>query len=192
MAAENILSCRVFYFEHQHDRFRRPGDYPALASVSASTHDLPTLRGFWNGDDIAAKAQLGTFKSEEEESAVRNTRSNDRRLLLETLAGEGLLPERWSSPDVDILDWTPRLTRAVHTYLGRTPSRLFMVQLDDLANELNQANLPGSTTQYPNWRRRSSGPLSDVLNDPAVEDQMVALNLSRRDGQINMRDAKEN
>ena len=46
MAAANVLSCRVFYFEREWEQFRRPGEYPAQASVSAATHDLPTLRGF--------------------------------------------------------------------------------------------------------------------------------------------------
>lgn len=180
MTAENVLSCRVFYFEREQDRFRPPEDYPTLAATSASTHDLPTLRGFWRGEDIAAKARLGTFGSPEEEQEARAARARDKRRLLQALGDEGLLPEGTAPSDADHLDWTPALARAVHVYLGRTPSLLLMVQLDDLANQLHQANLPGSIAEHPNWRIRLSRPLADCLNDPAARAQMDAIALARR------------
>ena len=87
---------------------------------------------------------------------------------------DGLRPS-----DADRLDWTPELTGAVHLYLARTPSTLLMVQLDDLANEMHQANLPGSTTEYPNWRRRLSRRLGDLLGDPAIRAQMASITSAR-------------
>ncbi len=179
MAEANVLSCRIFYFERERERFRRPGEYPALASVSAATHDLPTLRGFWNADDIAAKARLGTFKLADEEARARAARTREKQLLLQALASEGLLPDGLSPSDADHLDWTPDLVGAVHLYLARTPSMLLLVQLDDLANEMHQANLPGSTTEYPNWRRRLSRRLGDLLSDPAIREQMGAIASAR-------------
>ncbi len=179
MAEANVLSCRVFYFEREQEQFRRPDEYPVLASVSAATHDLPTLRGFWNADDIAAKARLGTFMSAEQETQARAARAGEKYLLLHALAREGLLPD-WLSPlDDDHVDWTPDLAGAVHLYLARTPSMLLVVQLDDLANELHQANLPGSTSGYPNWRRRLSRQLEDLLGDPAIRAQMAAIASAR-------------
>ncbi len=179
MAAANVLSCRVFYFEREREQFRRPGEYPAQASVSAATHDLPTLRGFWNGDDITAKSHLGNFKSAEEEPHARAARAAEKQLLLQALASEGLLSDGLRPSDADRLDWTPELTGAVHLYLARTPSTLLMVQLDDLANEMHQANLPGSTTEYPNWRRRLSRRLGDLLGDPAIRAQMASITSAR-------------
>ncbi len=179
MAAANVLSCRVFYFEREQERFRRPDEYPALSSVSAATHDLPTLRGFWNADDIAAKARSGMFKPAEEEARARAARTGEKYLLLQALASDGLLPDGLSPSDAGRLDWTPDLAGAVHLYLARTPSMLLMVQLDDLANEMHQANLPGSTTEYPNWRRRMSRGLGDLLSDPAIQGQMAAITSER-------------
>ena len=88
MAEANVLSCRVFSFERDRDRFRRPGEYPRLASVFASTHDLATLAGFWCLDDIAAKANLGLFKLPEEEAQLRAGRLAEKRMLLQALADE--------------------------------------------------------------------------------------------------------
>ncbi|MGB5948349.1 MAG: 4-alpha-glucanotransferase [Parvibaculum sp.] len=179
MSGANMLSCRVLYFERGHDRFHQPEEYPALASVSASTHDLATLHGFWTGDDIAAKAQLGALATAEEEARARAERAHDKRLLLQALADEGLLPQGADPSDADRTAWSPELGSALHLYLARTPACLVMVQLDDLAGEEHQANLPGSTTQYPNWRRRLSRDLSELLNDPAIRCQMEEITAER-------------
>jgi 4-alpha-glucanotransferase len=175
MASANVLSCRIFAFEREHDRFRRPAEYPPLASVSAATHDLATLRGFWDGGDIAAKAKLGLFKSPDEEAQARSGRAADKRLLLQALADETLLPDGATPSDADRLGWTPRLALAVHAYLARSPSLLFLVQLDDLAGEAHQANLPGSTTQYPNWRRRQVRMVDELFTDPATQKEIATI-----------------
>ena len=46
------------------------------------------------------------------------------------------------------------LPLAVHSYLARTPSRLLAVQLEDVLGVEEQANLPGTQWEYPNWRRK--------------------------------------
>ena len=179
MAAANILSCRIFYFERTHDRFRPPADYPALASVSAATHDLATLRGFWNSDDIVAKVHLGIFRSVDEEKRARSSRATERRQLLQALADEALLPDGLSPSNADHVVWTPELALAVHRYLAKTRSLLCMVQMDDLAGEAQQANLPGSTTQYPNWRRRLARTLEDLFADPMIQNETRAIAAER-------------
>ncbi len=179
MAAANILSCRIFYFERTHDRFRPPADYPALASVSAATHDLATLRGFWNSDDIVAKVHLGIFKTADEEARARSVRAAERRQLLQALADEALLPDGLSPSNADHIAWTPDLALAVHRYLAKTKSLLCMVQLDDLAGEAQQANLPGSTTQYPNWRRRFARTLEELFADPLIRNETRAIAAER-------------
>mgnify|MGYP002653513736 CR=1 FL=1 len=39
--------------------FLSPNAWPAHAVAMTTTHDLPTLRGFWNGADIDLRAGLG-------------------------------------------------------------------------------------------------------------------------------------
>jgi len=179
MAQAAILSSRVLYFERQNEEFKPPAEYPNLAAVSVSTHDLATLRGFWEGQDIAAKARLGLFKSRDEEDRAHAARAVDKHELLKALASQGLLPEGISPADADTLAWTAQLAQAAHAYLARSPSALFMVQLDDLTGQALQANLPGSVTEYPNWRRRQVRPLEDDLADPAVRTAMDAIAADR-------------
>jgi len=100
-------------------------------------------------------------------------------MLLQSLADEALLPDGVSPSDADRLDWTPELALAVHAYLARSPSLLFLAQLDDLAGEAHQANLPGSTTQYPNWRRRQARMIDDLFTEPATQKEMTTIAVER-------------
>ncbi len=43
-----------------------------------------------------------------------------------------------------------------------------MVQLDDMIGEIDQANLPGTTSQHPNWQRRSAMSLDDLAAAPRL------------------------
>jgi 4-alpha-glucanotransferase len=174
LGAAGILSSRVLYFERQNDGFKPPRDYPAQAAVSASTHDLATLQGFWEGLDIAAKARLGLFRTPAEESQAWAGRMHDKRQLLAMLAQEGLLPAGLIPADAERTGWSAQLTAAVHACLSRSPSSLFMVQLDDLVGQRHQANLPGSITEHPNWRRRLPQPLEELCATSAFQAAMAA------------------
>ena len=59
LAAANILSYSVLWFERQDGRIRTPSAWRRLAAACVSTHDLPTLAGWWSGADIAEKRALG-------------------------------------------------------------------------------------------------------------------------------------
>jgi 4-alpha-glucanotransferase len=42
-----------------------------------------------------------------------------------------------------------------------TPCALAVVNQEDLTGETEQQNLPGSTWQYPNWRRKMKIPVEE-------------------------------
>jgi 4-alpha-glucanotransferase len=187
MAAANVLSSRILYFEHEQDRFRRPAEYPPLALVSAATHDLATLRGYWTSDDITTKARLGIITTAAAEEQALAERERDKNMLLKALADEGLLPSGIEAVDAQIdaqidaqhVTWVPELSSAINRYLARTPSLLLAVQLDDVAGERQQANLPGSTVQYPNWRRRLTHSLEELRADDRLRTDMTRISDER-------------
>jgi len=150
-----VLSYRLFYFEREHDgAFRAPGNFAAQCLVAASTHDLATLSGFWQGKDIALREQLQLYPSEALRAAQSAEREADRWRLLQALEREGLLPEGVAANPDTVPQLTPELIRAIHQYLARSPAQLFIVQAEDLLGELEQANLPGTVDEHPNWRRK--------------------------------------
>ncbi len=155
LAGAGVLSYRLLYFERNHaGEFKPPRDYPPQAIVAASTHDLPTLAGWWEGRDLALRSQLGLFPNDAMREAQIVGRAQDRARLLLALERENLLP-RGTAPDpVAVPAMTPALSCAIHAYLAATPSKLMVLQLEDIAGCAEQVNLPGTTDQHPNWRRK--------------------------------------
>jgi 4-alpha-glucanotransferase len=167
MQQTNVLSYRVFRFERRGDgSFIPPADYPPLAAASAATHDIATLKGFWLGRDIEWRRRLGVYPDAASEAGEVAERRRDRQLLLEALARERLLkPERFAeflSTDGEPA-YSQELGGAILAYLARSRARLTLVQIEDVAGEDEQANLPGTTDAHPNWRRRLSSRLEELL-----------------------------
>jgi 4-alpha-glucanotransferase len=167
MRAANLLSYRILRFERRDDgSFIPPGAYPPLAAASAATHDLATIKGFWLGRDIDWRRRLGAYPDKEAEMTEADERRRDRRLLLEALSREGLLArDRFGAylPDDGEPVYDPALGEAIVVYLARSRARLMLVQIEDIADEAEQANLPGTTDSHPNWRRRIGAPLDGLL-----------------------------
>lgn len=154
-----VLSYRLFYFERHwgqenHSAFKMPHEYPQQALVAGSTHDLPTLAGYWQGADIELRTQLGLYPTDDQRTRQIEERVQDRVRLLGTLAQAGLLPEGMSTDPAQVPEMTPALLRAIQQFLARTPSKLLMLQAEDLLNQRDQANLPGTVEQHPNWQRK--------------------------------------
>jgi len=156
LPALQVLSCRILYFERRDGEFKAPSEYPEQALVAATTHDLPTLAGFWEARDLALREELSLFPSDEARQWQAQERCRDRARLLLALEREGLLPAQVSTNPASAPTMTAELARAVHAYLARTPCKLFMVQLEDVLGMLDQVNLPGTSGRYPNWRRKVS------------------------------------
>ncbi|MFD1912204.1 4-alpha-glucanotransferase [Halodurantibacterium flavum] len=177
MEACRILSYRILLFERTEDGFIPPEDYPREALVCLSTHDLPTFRGWWRGDDVTLRAGFGFISPEaaEEQEASRRAERAD---LLADLTAAGLLTEgeaHQATPD----DAPAALIVAVHRHLARAPSRLFAVRLEDLAGELQPVNVPSTVDEYPNWRRKLGLDLAALAETPLYRNVTAALAAER-------------
>jgi 4-alpha-glucanotransferase len=166
-AAANILSYRVVRFERDAHRFFGPHEYPRLAVAVCSNHDLPTLLGWWQGSDFELEHENGVLASEAL-AAARERRAAERRMLLELLHREGLLPNWVHDPTYE------ELFRAVHALLGRTHAVLKLAQLDDLTRELWPVNAP-SVPQYRSWRRRYGESVEQLAAEPLLAQAAAAF-----------------
>jgi 4-alpha-glucanotransferase len=156
-----ILSYRLFYFERNGDgSYRRADEYPRQALVSSSTHDLPTLAGFWTGSDIEARKAAGVL-DEKAYDEQWSGRRRDKERMLEALLDAGLLPRGYTAK----ADFDDTLTHAILGFLASTPSMIMLVNQEDLTREPHQQNLPGTTSQYPNWGRKMRFTVEQLESD---------------------------
>ncbi len=179
MAEKDILGYRLMVFEKLDDRLRPPDRFPAKALVGFGTHDLPSLAGWWAAIDIEARRRLALYPDPAMGDAEIEQRASDRRLLVEALNAAGLIDADF--PDALEIgpDRLAQLTAAVHAYLARTPSKLLMVQFEDLLALSLQMNLPGTTDQHPNWRVRYPMPIEAMLTDRRVVTIAARLSAER-------------
>ncbi len=165
MAESGLLSTRVLYFEQDGSGFKPPEAYPELALAMVSTHDLPTLAGWWRGSDIELRQSLGLYPEAGMAGRDEAQRAADRERLRHALAAAGLDPA--GEP--------PGL--AVHRFLARTSAALVVAQVEDALGLEDQTNLPGTIDQHPNWRRRLPVPLESL--GPALAATAAALAADR-------------
>ncbi|WP_404379995.1 4-alpha-glucanotransferase [Caenispirillum salinarum] len=165
MAQEDVLSYRLFYFErYDGGLFKRPEAYPDLAVATPTSHDLFTIVGHWRCWDIALRHDrnlVGPGTSREEEMEAR---AKDRALLVAALKDQGLVREDFPEDEHVPGDDLRELILGVHRFLARAPSRLMLVNLDDLAMEESQVNVPGTVDEYPNWQRRLTVSLERLVH----------------------------
>lgn len=167
MTEAQVLSYRVLLLEKAKTGWVKGEAYPHLALSTASSHDLPTLRGWWEDVDLDLREQLGLVKPEEVKKG-REERNTDREAMLELFREEGLL-EGNSWP------LTEEFVDAAHRFLARTQAVLMMAQIEDVAGVPEQVNLPASMPdQYPSWSRRVPVTLEELPTHPGLA-RLVAI-----------------
>ena len=166
-----ILSFRVFRYEQTSDGHYKPlSAYPETALVAAGTHDMPTLAGYWLGSDIDTAQKIGLL-DEEKSVFAHNLRRKDRFSVVETLARSGRWFVRSQSFDDDINGRTlpPRFIEEVYSYLATAPCCLLLVQLEDILEQKEQMNMPGTNTEYPNWRCKLPETVSELYDSDKMK-----------------------
>jgi 4-alpha-glucanotransferase len=180
LGKSGVFSYRVFYFERDgNGHFLAPEAYPARAMATVTTHDLPTLTGFWQGHDLALKRTLNLYPDASLAEADAAARDPDRRLLLEDLEHRGLLSGGAASkPEPG--DPCPReLRQAVLEYLGQSAAALMEVRLEEVFGVADQQNLPGTQTEHPNWRIKLPLTLEQMAESPEPARLAARLNKAR-------------
>lgn len=136
LADWGVWSYRVMMFERGNDgAFVQAHRYPSNSLATFGTHDLPTYHGWLVGGDLRLKCAMGVDPGESNEARAASVASLAHALAFQQSEG---------SPDVF----------SMLKFLAETPSRILAVSIEDLLSIVEQVNVPGTTTQYPNWRRR--------------------------------------
>jgi len=182
-----ILSYRLFYFEKRADgAFKTYSEYPERALVSSTTHDLPTLAGFWTGEDIEARRRAGMFPDDAMYRRQVEQRAVEKQKMLDLLHSLNLLPAQAPKSAALMPEMTGDLHNAVIGFLALTPSQLLAVNQEDLTKEIAQQNLPATTWQYPNWSRKMKYTLEQLRSEPVARDFIAMFrNWLVRSGRVN-------
>ncbi len=161
MAEFGVYSYKVLLFEkHGDGRFRRPGEYLRRSIATVTTHDLPTLRGYWEARDIELRDRLELFPGEEIRRHVIEERSRDRAQLNAALQETGL-PSGQPADHAPVFD--DALSRSVHLYLAKSAAALVVMQIEDLVGTADPVNVPGTSVEYANWQRKLGVDLPSAL-----------------------------
>jgi 4-alpha-glucanotransferase len=173
LAAHGLYGIRVLFFEREGTGFAPPSRYAAHATATSTTHDLATVAGWWEGEDVPLRGGLGLLMPGETEEQAREARGHERQALWHALVehggAQGEAPARAEH----------QLGTAVARFLGATPSPLVLLPLEDATMTREQPNLPGTVTQHPNWRRRLPRPAEAMLSEEPALSILGALDGAR-------------
>jgi 4-alpha-glucanotransferase len=162
LARFRILSYRLFFFEKlPNGSFIHSHEYPRQALVSSTTHDLPTLTGFWQLRDVAARHAAGLADDAGHRQQMQD-RHREKQFLLDVLHHESLLPQRAERNATHLPSVDGDLHNAMVGFLAQVPSAILLLNQEDFTMETEQQNLPGSTAQYPNWQRKMKVSVDDL------------------------------
>ena len=171
LIARSILGMRVLLFEQDNTHFKSILDWPDNALATTSTHDLPTLNGWWHGRDIDWNARLGLTDASSEIDWRRH-REREREGLRRVLAEDPQNFREESHETDQVLDASVR-------FLGHTRAPLVLLPLEDALGIEQQANLPGTINTHPNWSRRLPGYSEALLDDPDAARRLELLACAR-------------
>ena len=169
-----VHGMRVLWFERAGHSFVPPDAWDSAAVAMTSTHDLPTVAGWWHGRDIIARAACGRLDAGVQEADVAAGRAGDRAALWDAFVQAGVTNDQPPSPDN-----TSPVVDAALAFTARTNSPLCLLPIEDMIGQEEQPNLPGTIDEYPNWRHRLAREAGSLLDEPRASARVDRLAADR-------------
>jgi 4-alpha-glucanotransferase len=168
LADHNILGTTMLWFARdRHGKPLRPALWRRACMATVGTHDVPPVAAFVTGEQVTVRANLGLLAQ-----PVERERGDSQAALASwraALQREGLLPADGAPPG------PAEFTVALYGYLGLTPSLLTGVSLADAVGDARAQNIPGTSTEYPNWQI----PLCDAEGRGVLLEDLPGIQLLR-------------
>lgn len=139
------------------------------AVASNNTHDMAPFMKWWDGSEADDRKDVGLIDERQAEKE-REERATMRERTVKLLTRQG-----------EIRDGSPGEVRdALHRHIASGDAAFTLINTEDLWLETNTQNIPGTTDEHPNWRRRLRYELDDITSDPEIERQLAMINESTR------------
>ncbi len=160
-----IAGMDVLWFQREQDRFLPPDKWRDDAAAMTTTHDLPTVAGWWKGSDLQTRRALGRATADEADNRPQE-RAALWQAFVDAKVGAGPVP----APEE-----TDRAVDGAVDFVAQSPGSLALVPLEDIAGLTEQPNLPGTTSEHPNWRRRFDLPADEILQTADARRRLALL-----------------
>ena len=165
LADNGVYSYRVFFFEQAEDGgFFSPSHYPIQSMSTLSTHDMPTLIGYWHCLDLELGKDIGLYPTDEILDVLYADRHQQKQAILNTLHGHGSVSEEVGH-DVNMTGMTKALNFGMQVHMAGGSSALLSLQLEDWLEMDKPVNIPGTFNEYPNWRRKLTRNIEDIFDN---------------------------
>ena len=176
LTGRNVLGMRVLWFERGKDGgFVPPRQWPVKAAAMTGTHDTVTVAGWWRGRDIDWNRKLGRHDPGQSEAQECGARDEDRAKLWLALSASGAA----TGPQPGPLEQA-KVVDAAARHVAQAACELAIVPLEDIAGVVEQPNLPGTTDEHPNWRRRMPADTGLLLRQPDIAARLHAIDRIRQ------------
>lgn len=164
MRAYRTFSFRLFRYQKNGDVFIPPYSYERMCLIASGTHDLPTYSAFWKGLDLELAKQMKTITLSQYRSDKKK-RIQELKTFIQAFAQENL-PVCDEIDQNQVPSWFIENTYA---YLAKSNSLILLVRLEDVLEQDEQVNFPGTYLEYPNWRYKLPVYLENLSLDKRVQ-----------------------
>ncbi|MGB7631032.1 MAG: 4-alpha-glucanotransferase, partial [Candidatus Deferrimicrobium sp.] len=175
MARHGLRRMFVVQYGLTPDAGKALGKIPGTSLACVNTHDMPPFAAFLDGLDVEDRVSLGLLDRE----GARGEKTGRRervRALTEFLRKRGRLPRTGGDPDAETL------LRACLAHLAGSAAEMVIVGLEDLWLERAPQNTPGTSSERPNWVRKSRHSLEELLALPGVIRALREIDRIRKGG----------
>ena len=169
---KGILAYNIFYFEMDANGSKPLENYPYQAMTTLSTHDLPTVQGYWKGYDFDLGEQFGVYPSKKVLNILKQGRKEAKEKIRQAVENV----QELANTDTNV---SKEFTHQLQAYVADTNSALFGSQPEDWLNMLDPVNIPGTSMEYPNWRRKLSHTIEEIFANTEINQLLETIEKKR-------------
>ena len=174
-----VYSYKVFFFEQAPDGgFISPSHYIQQAMATLSTHDMPTIKGYWHCEDLYLGRTLGLYPDDEVFNRLLADRVESKQQILNSLHGHNSVPDDLYL-DANTTGMDKALSFDLQKHLATGSASLLSLQLEDFLEMDQPVNVPGTSDEYRNWQRKLTHNVEAIFADSDILHLMKALTEAR-------------
>lgn len=172
-------SYKLFFGERATDGgFIDPKLYEKHAMSALTTHDMPTIKGWWEGQDLSLGCRLGVY-TEDEAKELSVIRKDSKQRILDSMHGLGSIGNDIAKNAEDV-PYSKDLVLGMQVHMCHGSCTLYSTQIEDWIGIDKPVNVPGTFREYPNWKRKLTADLEDIFSNEYVQKLCKAMTEARK------------